>query len=67
MPNEVLQYIRQIRNPEKKDYATRYATWLARDEDDRNIVVEPQPFHLSAMAAQAVRNRLYELGVTNGH
>ena len=52
------QYISKIRNPEKKDYALRYAIWLMRSKDDRQVIVAPVPFQLGAMAAQAVRMRL---------
>lgn len=56
MEDAVLKYINRIRNAEKKDYAYRYAIWLARGPQD--IVPEPQSFHLSYMAAQAVRVKL---------
>jgi hypothetical protein len=50
------KYIAHIRNAEKKDYAQRYAIWLMRN--DQSETVAPQPFHLSYMAAQAVRMSL---------
>lgn len=53
---QALKYIRAIRNEAKRDYATRYAIWLARD--DRSEVVSPVPFHLTYMGAQAIRMRL---------
>lgn len=59
--DEMLRYIRAIRNSDKRDYATRYAIWLCRSDEDKETVVEPQPFHLSYMAAQAVRISLGKL------
>jgi hypothetical protein len=55
---EALKYIRAIRNADKRDYAIRYAIWMVRSEEDKQVVVEPVPFHLSCMAAQAVRMAL---------
>jgi hypothetical protein len=56
----MLKYIRSIRNANKKDYATRYAIWLARGEDAVDVT-EPVPFHLSYMGAQSVRMALYAI------
>ena len=57
---EMLKYINAIRNSDKRDYATRYAIWLMRGEDKQGIV-EPVPFHLTYMGAQAVRMKLNQL------
>jgi len=56
-----LKYIRSIRNEHKRDYATQYAIWLQRSDEDRETVVEPVPHQLSYMAAQSVRMRLHAL------
>lgn len=61
MTDAILKYIKSIRNTDKKDYATRYAIWLMRSPEERKVIVPPQYFHLSDMAAQAVRLRLYAL------
>lgn len=61
------RYINRIRNDEKRDYATRYAIWLQRSPEDRAVVVEPVPFHLSHMAAQAVRMRLHDIAEGRAH
>lgn len=59
--DQATQYIGHIRNPEKRDYAKRYAIWLARSPEEREVITAPQPFHLGCMAAQAVRMRLDEI------
>ncbi len=57
----MLSYVNSLRNPNKKDYATRYAIWLERSEEDRTTVVEPRPFGLTYMGAQAVRTALHRI------
>jgi hypothetical protein len=48
-------YIRQIRNPLKREYAIAYLTWLMNGQKGP----EPEPdLNLSYMAAQAVRLEL---------
>lgn len=59
--DNMLRYIARIRNANKKDYARRYAIWLCRSAEDRQVIVEPVPFQLSYMAAQAVRMNLNEI------
>lgn len=55
MVNQLDAYVGSLRNPEKKDYAARYAIWRVRGGADAESVPAPQPFHMGTMAAQAVR------------
>jgi hypothetical protein len=51
-------YIRRIRNPAKKAYATAMMQWILNPSMDN----EPErPDNLSFMAGQAVRIELYRL------
>lgn len=58
--DQMLKYIRGIKNSQKREYAVRYAIWLMRSEN-KNQTMEPTPFNCSYIAAQAVRMRLETL------
>lgn len=60
MVNTVESYIRRIRNTTKKAYAVAFWNWLQSGEQG----LEPSRSGLSCMAAQAVRNNLYDFKVS---
>jgi hypothetical protein len=57
---EATAYAKRMRNPAKRDYALRYIAWLAAGGTNDGRTPEPRYAPgLSAMAAQAVRIKVY--------